>query len=102
MKRLKIWLFINAPLVLVIVLYALIYFLRFQQAMPAGRQGGWEPKLDLFPQVRSSLDQRITQFLPSPQAELLSGILLGNQRDLPYDLRLALRDTSTLHIVVVS
>lgn len=95
MKRLKIWLVINAPLFLGILLYLLIYFIRFQQ-------GGWEPKLDLFPQVRASLDQKIAEFLPSPQADLMSGILLGNKKDLPYDLRLSLRDTSTLHIVVVS
>ncbi len=40
--------------------------------------------------------------LPSPQAELLSGILLGNKKDLPASLKLALRDSSTLHMVVVS
>lgn len=70
--------------------------------MPAGRQGGWDIKLDLFPQIRNSLDQRIGQLLPSPQAELLSGILLGQNKSLPGQLKLALRDTSTLHIVVAS
>lgn len=40
--------------------------------------------------------------LPSPQAELLSGILLGQNKNLPGRLKLALRDTSTLHIVVAS
>ena len=59
-------------------------------------------KLDLFPQMRQNLDQRISQLLPSPQAELLSGILLGNKKSLPAELKLALRDSSTLHIVVVS
>jgi len=90
------------PYVLAVFLYLLIYFIRFQQAVPAGRQGGWEPKLDLFPEIRQNLDMRISELLPSPQAELLSGILLGNKKDLPFDLKLALRDTSTLHIVVVS
>lgn len=83
------------PLILAVILYLLIYLIRFQQ-------GGWEVNLDLFPELRQSLDQKIEQFLPSPQAELLSGIVLGNKKDLPYDLKLALRDTSTLHIVVVS
>lgn len=73
----------------------MIYFLRWQQ-------GGWDIKLDLFPQIRQTLDQKIAEFLPSPQAELLSGILLGNRKDLPGRFKLALRDTSTLHIVVVS
>lgn len=83
------------PLILAIILYLLIYFIRYQQ-------GGWEVELDLFPQFRESLDQRISQLLPSPKSELLSGILLGNKKDLPYELRLNLRDTATLHIVVVS
>ncbi len=78
-----------------IILYILIYLVRLQQS-------GWEPHLDLFPQLRQYLDTKIAYFLPSPQAELLSGILLGNKKDLPADLKLALRDTSTLHIVVVS
>ncbi|TSC86357.1 MAG: Uncharacterized protein G01um10147_880 [Microgenomates group bacterium Gr01-1014_7] len=59
-------------------------------------------KIDLFKVQRDALDQKISQFLPSPQAELLSGILLGRSRDLPGQLKLSLRDTSTLHIVVAS
>lgn len=97
MTKLKIhWWFINhLPIILAVILYLLIYFLRLQQ-------GGWEVKTDLFQSQRQTLDQKISQLLPSPQAELLSGILLGNKKDLPAPLKLALRDTSTLHIVVVS
>jgi len=80
---------------LAIILYLLLLCLRFQQ-------GGWEPKFDLFVSQRQALDQKINQFLPSPQAELLSGILLGESKNLPGRLKLALRDTSTLHIVVAS
>lgn len=83
------------PIILAVILYLLIFFVRYQQ-------GGWEVNLDLFPKFRQNLDQKISQILPSPQAELLSGILLGNKKDLPAGLKLALRDTSTLHIVVVS
>lgn len=86
---------IKLPLILAIVLYILIYFLRLQQ-------GGWDLKFDLFKTQREALDKSIGQFLPSPQAELLSGILLGQNGDLPHNLKLALRDTSTLHIVVAS
>lgn len=85
----------HLPIILSILLYLLIYLVRLQQ-------GGWEPKLDLFPQIRKDLDKKISQILPTPQAELLSGIVLGNKKDLPISLKLALRDTSTLHIVVVS
>lgn len=88
------------PSVLAIILYLLLLCFRYQQVTPAG---GWDIKsLDLFPEIRLSLDHRISQLLPSPQAELLSGILLGNKKDLPAELKLALRDSSTLHIVVVS
>lgn len=80
---------------LAILLYILLYFFRFQQ-------GPWEIKTDFFADQRKILDQKVSQFLPSPQAELLSGILLGNKKDLPPQFKLALRDTSTLHIVVVS
>ncbi len=83
------------PIILAILLYSLILFLRWQQ-------GGWEIKTEVFKTQRQALDQRISQFLPSPQAELLSGILLGQNKDLPGQLRLSLRDTSTLHIVVAS
>lgn len=82
-------------LLLALLLYILIYLVRWQQ-------GGWDVQLDLFPQLRQTLDQKIEQILPSPQAQLLSGILLGNKKDLPPQFRLALRDTSTLHMVVVS
>lgn len=83
------------PLLLGLVVYILIYILRYQQ-------GGWEIESDLFKSQRQALDQKISQLLPSPQAELLSGILLGQNKNLPGQLRLALRDTSTLHIVVAS
>src|SRR3989344_7840197 len=79
----------------IILLYILIYFVRFNQ-------GGFKFDVELFGDTRSWMDQKITSFLPSPQAELLSGILLGQNKDLPGQLRLALRDTSTLHIVVAS
>ncbi len=96
MKKSKIqWLHINPPTILAILLYVLIYFLRVQQ-------GGWDVKIDLFPQIRNDLDQRISQLLPSPQAEIMSGILLGQNKTLPGKMKLALRDTSTIHIVVAS
>ncbi|MBI2599983.1 ComEC/Rec2 family competence protein [Candidatus Daviesbacteria bacterium] len=82
-------------MILAVVLYLLLYLLRLEQ-------GGWEPKIDLFQSQRQMLDQRISQLLPSPQAEILSGILLGQNKNLPSGIKLAFRDTSTLHIVVAS
>ncbi|MBI2018928.1 ComEC/Rec2 family competence protein [Candidatus Daviesbacteria bacterium] len=85
----------NLPLILSVILYLLLFWLRFLQ-------GGWEIKTDLFQNQRQALDETITKFLPSPQAQLLSGIVLGEKKSLPPKFQLALRDTSTLHIVVVS
>ena len=83
------------PLVLAIILYLLLYMIRFQQ-------GGWDLHTGILDQQRKVLVDKIESFLPSPQAELLSGIVLGEKTQLPSALKLALRDTSTLHMVVVS
>lgn len=91
----KILCWSKLPYALAVILYLLVFYIRFQQ-------GGWEVKLDVFQKERQFLDQKISQFLPSPQAELLSGILLGQNKNLPGQFKLALRDTSTLHIVVAS
>ncbi|MBI2085996.1 ComEC/Rec2 family competence protein [Candidatus Daviesbacteria bacterium] len=93
------------PIILAIVLYLLIYFIRYQQVYDTEGQtqrDRGDVKVDLFQGERQFLDQKISQFLPSPQAELLSGVLLGQNKNLPGQLKLALRDTSTLHIVVAS
>ena len=86
---------IKTPLILAILLYVLLYFVRWQQP---------ELKIqtEILKEQRTYLTEQVKKFLPSPQAELLSGIVLGVKQDLPYNLRFALRDTSTLHIVVAS
>lgn len=83
------------PLFLALILYLLIYFVRLGQ-------GGWEIEIDLFKDQRKMLADKVAEVLPSPQSQLLSGIILGQKQDLPIQFKLALRDTSTLHIVVVS
>lgn len=85
----------KANVILCLILYLLFLYIRYQQ-------GGWEIKPNYLQGLRTSLDKKISQNLPSPQAELLSGIILGVKKDLPADFRIKLRDTSTLHIVVVS
>lgn len=89
------------PLVLAIILYFLIYLVRLQQ-IPAGERVEKYIEIEGLTALRKEFDIRFERYLPSPQAQLLSGIVLGEKKDLPYDFRLALRDTSTLHIVVVS
>lgn len=87
---------------LAVILYILLFALRWHQ-------GGLNIEVNLFSDFRQNLDQKIATFLPSPQAELLSGIILGKQSlSAPHakkdfvQLRLAMRDTSTIHMMVVS
>lgn len=63
-------------------------------------QGGWI-KTGLF-QLRQAAYQRIQDFLPQPEAGLLSGILLGIETDIPYELEKAFQDTGTAHVVAIS
>ncbi|MBI2335106.1 ComEC/Rec2 family competence protein [Candidatus Daviesbacteria bacterium] len=82
-------------IILAILLYILLYFVRWQQPEI-------KIQVEILKGQRIYLTEQVKKFLPSPQAELLSGIVLGVKQDLPYNLRFALRDTSTLHIVVAS
>lgn len=61
-----------------------------------------EEGIQLFLPLRTSLSETIDNILPYPQSALLSGIILGNQSDLPFYFRKQLQTTSTIHIVVVS
>jgi len=63
-------------------------------------QGGWL-KTALF-RLRQTAYQRIQDFLPQPEAGLLSGILLGIESDIPYELEKAFQDTGTAHVVAIS
>lgn len=55
-----------------------------------------------FIPARQFLSSQINQITPFPQSTLLSGILLGVQSNLPQGLKIALKNSSTIHIVVVS
>lgn len=51
---------------------------------------------------RNVLTEAANFLLPQPQAALLSGIVIGAKEDMTADFKKALRNTSTLHMVVVS
>ncbi|MAT42233.1 MAG: hypothetical protein CL609_07825 [Anaerolineaceae bacterium] len=51
---------------------------------------------------RQFVHLKIQQFLPQPEAALLSGILLGIETDIPNDLELAFQNTGTAHIIAIS
>lgn len=59
-------------------------------------------KENVLQTVRASLLQRVNRIFPSPEAELLQGLLLGKQANLPADLQIDLQRTGTTHIVVLS
>ena|ERR1035437_1406160 len=84
----------NLSLFLVLLLYVLIYFLRLHQGLPPFKLFGSQPKIEILKNQRDFLDQRISQILPITQAELLLGILLGQNKELPGLFEFALRDTS--------
>lgn len=89
-------------LILIIsIIWVVIFTLRVIQI------GGIDPiykeeGVQLFQPLRADLSQKIDEILPYPQSVLLSGIILGNQSDLPYSFKKQLQVTSTIHIVVVS
>jgi competence protein ComEC len=52
--------------------------------------------------TRGKIEEKINKFLPEPQSSLLTGVLLGVEKGLPSDFEEALRETGTIHVVVVS
>ena len=64
------------------------------------KEGSWL-KRGIF-QLRQRAYQTINDFLPQPEAGLLSGVLLGLENDIPFQLEKAFQDTGTAHIVAIS
>ncbi len=51
---------------------------------------------------KDAAQRAINQLLPEPSAALLTGILLGDDRGLPPNLKQAFADTNTAHIIAIS
>lgn len=88
-------------ILLLLIIWVILFTLRVIQI------GGIDPiyqeeGIQLFQPLRTDLSNKIDEILPFPQSALLSGIILGNQSDLPYSFKKQLQATSTIHIVVVS
>ncbi|MFH0936721.1 MAG: ComEC/Rec2 family competence protein [Candidatus Daviesbacteria bacterium] len=84
-----------------ILFWIVLFWLRIIQI------GGIDPTFkqeesEMFLPAREYLTDKIDQILPYPQSALLSGILLGSQKNLPFTFKNELKITSTIHIVVVS
>lgn len=51
---------------------------------------------------KDSAEQAVNRLLPEPSAALLNGILLGDARGIPTELRAAFNNTNTAHIIAIS
>ncbi len=76
-----------------LVRYACVDVLKRQDA-PAWSQ--------ILYDLRDRAHETIARLLPSPQAPLLSGILLGLDAELPAEVREAFNRTGTAHIIAIS
>ncbi|MFN4293514.1 MAG: ComEC/Rec2 family competence protein [Thermoflexales bacterium] len=52
--------------------------------------------------AKDAVRQAVRRILPRPEAALLNGILIGDDKDIPEDLQEAFRRTGTSHIVAIS
>lgn len=66
-----------------------------------GRDGG-RPWLAAIYALRERSVQTIRRLLPSPQAPLLAGILLGDESGIPADVREAFNRTGAAHVIAIS
>lgn len=89
---------------LILILLGLVLVFRIQQQGLSKYQP--DPELEyfssFFEDFRSQVSANLDQLLAEPQAGLLSGIVLGIKARLPISFKNSLRNTSTMHIVVVS
>ncbi len=63
-------------------------------------QGVWWQKILI--QTKHDAQRHIQNALPEPQASLLVGILLGDDKGLSDDVKIAFNDTATSHIIAIS
>lgn len=68
--------------------------------LQSGQAGS--PLLKAVYSLRRLAYQTLNRLYPQPEAALLSGILLGLERDLPAGLARAFQDTGTAHIIAIS
>lgn len=64
--------------------------------------GHGDPLWTTLYRFRDAAQTAINQLLPEPSAALLNGILLGDDRGLPDDVRASFNNTNTAHIIAIS
>jgi len=76
-------------------------YLMYPAARLIGRDAG-SPLMAGIYRLREHAYQTINRIFTQPEAALLSGVLLGLERDLPESTETAFQDTGTAHIVAIS
>jgi competence protein ComEC len=79
-------------------IYSTMYYAQIDEVTPAS---GFSIMGSLYA-FRDNAYQTINAMLPQPEAGLLSGILLGMERDIPESIEQDFQDTGTSHIVAIS
>lgn len=65
-------------------------------------EGYGNPLFAALLQFKDRVRQTVKRILPMPESALLNGILIGDDNDIPDDLKEAFRRTGTSHIVAIS
>ncbi|MCL4367546.1 ComEC/Rec2 family competence protein [Patescibacteria group bacterium] len=87
-------------LVITLILWLILFGWRISQT---GLDPNYqEPEHLILASVQQFLAQRCYQIWPEPQNALMAGMLVGSTEKLNYDLKQDLKNTSTIHIIVVS
>jgi len=76
-------------------------YMMYPAARWIGKDGG-SPLMAGIYRLREHAYRTINRIFPQPEAALLSGVLLGLERDLPESTETAFQDTGTAHIVAIS
>lgn len=74
----------------------------FPQRVELVEKGKIDPILLALEKLRLNAQKTIFRQIPQPESGLLSGILLGLDKDLPQNLKQAYQQTGTAHIIAIS
>lgn len=92
----------SSLLILILFFLAFVRFLSIDTHLLPETTGELDAvEIKTYP-IREIVAERASQLLDQPQSALLAGMVVGSKESLPAEFKKALRDTSTIHIVVVS
>jgi competence protein ComEC len=80
-------------------IHTVIYYPGSVTRVGTGQAGWFAAALD---SLQRKASRTIFDIFPQPEAGLMAGILLGNDKDLPESLKQAYRNTGTAHVIAIS